>query len=40
MVLTGAMVNGPRNGAGVKIMIALMEFYPIVLSLMLWGDHI
>ena len=39
MVLTGAMVNGLRNG-GVKIMIANMEFYPIVLSLMLWGDHI
>ena len=39
MVLTGAMVNGLRNG-GVKVMIAILEFYPIVLSLMLWGDHI
>ena len=39
MVLTGAMVNDLRNG-GVKIMIAIMEFYTIVLSLMLWGDHI
>ena len=39
LVLTGAMVNCLRNG-WVKIMIAIMEFYPIVLSLMLWGDHI
>ena len=39
LVLTGAMVNGLRNG-WVKIMIAIMEFYPIVLSLMLWSDHI